>query len=159
MQSNNLRKIIREELASFIREKHGLSKKKNLGPPQYKSEINELTDDDLSFVSKDVDLTYYDLQRPGYQSARGTGQVHWNIDMELRSWGIKGIYFNVKKIVGVRQLEPDTDEGGYEDEDVEYTSPEWTFEIEHNGEINYSDSAYPNEVQINEKDKSIIISF
>lgn len=121
--------------------------------------------------SGDVEIWEHELQYPpetasfDREVSPGEFKVEWRIEMEMRSWGVKGISVYATSIKGRFGI-ISYDEDGNELSDTEYLIDSeilekegWSFESEGLDDRDLDDSIAPQGVEINYKDKSIVVTF
>ena len=90
----------------------------------------EPRDSEIYFEPKKKDASVYGA----------TTTVYFNIDIEYREWGIKGLYVSLKAIGGSFILEHDDDDVDNEDYSYEYDGDKMTLLNENTSEITVFDN-------------------
>lgn len=107
-----------------------------------------------TFENKITDITTY-YEPEGIEEITGTITIHWNYEMEMRSWGLKGAIGYISKLEGNLFYNYEDDK----EEEIEINS--LGFEIESEGfeDKKISDDICPFDIEINYKDKTITVNF
>ena len=121
--------------------------------------------------SGDVEIWEHDLQYPpetasiDREVSPGEFKVEWRIEMEMRSWGVKGISVGAYGVKGTFSI-ISYDEDAIPISDTEYLIDSailekegWSFDSEGLDDRDLNDSIAPQGVEINYKDKSIVVTF
>ncbi len=130
----------------------------------FKPSLNETTDDDWTFFSRDVVVDDIDgFKEKFYPQAEYIDaysqkiNVTWHIVPEIRDYGIKSMSILVDKISGYIYYTvafPDKDD---EENQIDVEKYQWEFDVEM-GDLKFGDGVYPTGVQLDfQKMKCIII--
>lgn len=121
----------------------------------FKPKMNEMTDDDWSFFSKDVPVDIDGLKEKFYPQAeyvdsyRQKVNVKWHIIPEIRDYGIKSMIIMIDSISGIVYYEVVHPDENVPDEDgqVDVGKYQWEFNTDVVDRV-FGDGVYPTEVQI-----------
>ena len=87
----------------------------------------------------DIDGIEYklpELKKTEFEITDAEAIIEWEVELEARSWGIKGIYVNILKLNGTITVEIYDDEGdAKEEKTVEFDLRDFNDECDFSGEI------------------------
>jgi len=121
----------------------------------YKPKMNEMTDNDWSFYSKNVEVHIDGLKEKFYPQAeyvdayRQKVDVKWHIIPEIRDYGIKSMMIMIDGIVGTIYYEiVSSDENAPDQEaQLDVAKYQWEFNTSITDRV-FGDGVYPTEVEI-----------
>ena len=132
----------------------------------FKPPVNEMTDDDWKFISKDVEVDIDGLKEKFFpntdyvETYKQKVNVNWEIIPEIRDYGIKSMSIMVTGIFGIVYYEViSKDENAPEEEgQLDVAKYKWEFEEEVNIKT-FGDGVYPTSVQLDFRTMKAIIIF
>lgn len=92
-------------------------------------------------LTRDIDIDgleekYPELRKVKYDVSDASAVIEWEVELEHRSWGIKGIYVNVTKLNGTITVEILDDNGdAKEEKEIEFDLSDFRNECDFSGEI------------------------
>lgn len=90
----------------------------------------------------DIDGVKYklpELKKVAYEISDASAVIEWEVELEHRSWGIKGIYVNVTKLNGTITVEILDDNGdAKEEKEIEFDLSSFRNECDFSGDIDGS---------------------
>jgi len=121
----------------------------------YKPKMNEMTDDDWSFYSKNVEVHIDGLKEKFYPQAeyvdayRQKVDVKWHIIPEIRDYGIKSMMIMIDGIVGTIYYEIVSSDENVPDQEaqLDVAKYQWEFNTSITDRV-FGDGVYPTEVEI-----------
>ncbi len=121
----------------------------------YKPKMNEMTDDDWSFYSKNVEVHIDGLKEKFYPQAeyvdayRQKVDVKWHIIPEIRDYGIKSMMVMIDGIVGTIYYEIVSSDENVPDQEaqLDVAKYQWEFNTSITDRV-FGDGVYPTEVEI-----------
>ena len=121
----------------------------------YKPKMNEMTDDDWSFYSKNVEVDIDGLKEKFYPQAEYVDAYHqkvdvkWHIIPEIRDYGIKSMMVIIDAIVGTIYYEIVSSDENVPDQEaqLDVAKYQWEFNTSITDRI-FGDGVYPTEVEI-----------
>ena len=121
----------------------------------YKPKMNEMTDDDWSFYSKNVEVHIDGLKEKFYPQAeyvdayRQKVDVKWHIIPEIRDYGIKSMMIMIDGIVGTIYYEIVSSDENVPDQEaqLDVAKYQWEFNTSIIDRV-FGDGVYPTEVEI-----------
>lgn len=112
----------------------------------------------MSFITKlstrDIDIEGLEykcpeLKQAEYEITDASAVIEWEVELEHRSWGIKGIYVNVTKLNGTITVEILDDNGdAKEEKEIEFDLSDLKYECDFSGDID-RDGVAINDLTIN----------
>jgi hypothetical protein len=123
-------------------------------------EASHKTANDLSFTSLVDDVEIYPKPKD-VDWVESKAKVFWELNMDAREYGIKGIYPTVNKIIITGQYEYEADIGEeqrVEPIEITITRSDWHIKEDY-GDAKLADGLYPNLVQINPETKQCVVEF
>lgn len=77
-----------------------------------------------------------ELKKVNFEITDADATIEWEVELEHRSWGIKGIYVNVTKLNGTIAVEIYDDNGDVKEEkEIEFDLSDFRNECDFSGEI------------------------
>ncbi len=121
----------------------------------YKPKMNEMTDNDWSFYSKNVEVHIDGLKEKFYPQAeyvdayRQKVDVKWHIIPEIRDYGIKSMMIMIDGIVGTIYYEIVSSDENVPDQEaqLDVAKYQWEFNTSITDRV-FGDGVYPTEVEI-----------
>ena len=121
----------------------------------YKPKMNEMTDNDWSFYSKNVEVHIDGLKEKFYPQAeyvdayRQKVDVKWHIISEIRDYGIKSMMIMIDGIVGTIYYEIVSSDENVPDQEaqLDVAKYQWEFNTSITDRV-FGDGVYPTEVEI-----------
>lgn len=121
----------------------------------YKPKMNEMTDNDWSFYSKNVEVHIDGLKEKFYPQAeyvdayRQKVDVKWHIIPEIRDYGIKSMMVMIDAIVGTIYYEIVSSDENVPDQEaqLDVAKYQWEFNTSITDRV-FGDGVYPTEVEI-----------
>ena len=121
----------------------------------YKPKMNEMTDNDWSFYSKNVQVHIDGLKEKFYPQAeyvdayRQKVDVKWHIIPEIRDYGIKSMMIMIDGIVGTIYYEIVSSDENVPDQEaqLDVAKYQWEFNTSITDRV-FGDGVYPTEVEI-----------
>ncbi len=121
----------------------------------YKPKMNEMTDNDWSFYSKNVEVHIDGLKEKFYPQAeyvdayRQKVDVKWHIIPEIRDYGIKSMMVMIDGIVGTIYYEIVSSDENVPDQEaqLDVAKYQWEFNTSITDRV-FGDGVYPTEVEI-----------
>ena len=121
----------------------------------YKPKMNEMTDNDWSFYSKNVEVHIDGLKEKFYPQAeyvdayRQKVDVKWHIIPEIRDYGIKSMMIMIDGIVGTIYYEIVSLDENVPDQEaqLDVAKYQWEFNTSITDRV-FGDGVYPTEVEI-----------
>lgn len=121
----------------------------------YKPKMNEMTDNDWSFYSKNVEVHIDGLKEKFYPQAeyvdayRQKVDVKWHIIPEIRDYGIKSMMIMIDGIVGTIYYEIVSSDENVSDQEaqLDVAKYQWEFNTSITDRV-FGDGVYPTEVEI-----------
>ena len=121
----------------------------------FKPIVNEATDNDWQFTSKNIDVDVDGLKEKFYPQSdyvevyQQKINVSWHIVPEIRDYGIKSMFIMVDKIFGVIYYEVISPDENVPDEEGQKNVEDFKWEFkEQMNEMTFGDGVYPTEVQL-----------
>lgn len=107
---------------------------------------------------KDVDLlNLYDSKLDKELSLSDNWNIEWEMQFDLREFGIKSISPIIKKIVGSYTIiTADTNEEEFQ---FDSTKDKWEIETNMSSEFDLGNSLYPDSIEVDFKNKQITVFF